>query len=272
LHDFSLTVPVAASMSVGPRSLPDLSMTRFLPIYAAFLLVLLAGASPLQAHDFDSGRSKDPNSGRGSELKKFRAGVVSDAPGSYGFRVTVRDGTTSRKGIVRADATGNGSRASPSATRRRRRGRRIETSCNRRSTPPATSRGSPTWGTVAAASSGRCWQIPASIASSSLKARPPLSRRINSAISTRPSSARPEGSCSGGVRSTRMFDEVARASSFCEGGDGDCVTGSGTAWVLARDGDVVGGRSSASSAAPFTLAITVPPSSRRPARLQRPIR
>jgi hypothetical protein len=36
-------------MSDGTRSLQDPSMARFLPIYSAFLVVLLAGASAAQA-------------------------------------------------------------------------------------------------------------------------------------------------------------------------------------------------------------------------------
>ena len=54
-------------------------------------------------------RSRDPILGGGSDLKKLRAAVVSDAAGErMAFRATIRDGTTSRKGIVRADASSNG--------------------------------------------------------------------------------------------------------------------------------------------------------------------
>lgn len=207
------------------------------------VLVLFAGASAAQAQITTAVRSKDPTLGGGSELKKFRAAVVSDAAGErMAFRATVRDGTTSRKGIVRADAGGNGTviaeRDTPTPSG----------STYRNFLQPAiNSAGDVAW--FAFLGDGRRGIF------RTLLADPNLDRVAVIEGSEAPIAGTyqfedfdaPELAESGAVvfwarAVDTMSTNVAEGIFVCEGGDGDCVTGSGTASVLVRDGDVVAGR------------------------------
>ena len=217
-------------------------MIRAHAISCALLGLLLAGVTAAQAQISTAVRSKDPILGGGSELKTFRAGVVSDAAGErMAFRATVRDGTSSRQGIVRADASGNGTiiaerdTVTPSG------------STYRNFLQPAiNSAGDVAW--FAYLGDGRRGVF------RTLLANPSSDRVVVIEGSSAPIGAyqfsdfdAPEISETGAVvfwgRATdTMSSSVAEGIFVCEGGDGDCVTGSGTASVLARDGDVVDGR------------------------------
>jgi len=207
----------------------------------AFLCILLA--APLaQAQISTAVRSRDPVLGGGSELKKFRSAVVSDAAGErMAFRATVRDGSTSRQGIVRADASGNGTMivekdaATPSGS-----------SYRNFLQPAINSAGDVAW--FAFLADGRRGLF------RTLLGNPLNSRTVAIDGSSAPVGAytfsdfdAPELSDAGAVvfwaRATdTMSSNLIEGIFVCEGGDGDCVTGGGTASVLAKTGDLVDGR------------------------------
>ena len=217
-------------------------MFRPAPIVGLLLTGLLAGASAAQAQISTAVRSKDPILGGGSELKKFRAGVVSDAAGErMAFRATIRDGTSSRQGVVRADASGNGTiiaeRDTPTPSG----------STYRNFLQPAiNSAGDVAW--FAFLGDGRRGVF------RTLLADPSIDRVVVIEGASAPIGAyqfsdfdSPEITETGAVvfwgrANDTMSSNLAEGIFVCEGGDGDCVTGSGTASVLARNGDVVDGR------------------------------
>jgi len=219
-------------------------MTRSHLISGVFLLAVITAASAAEAQITTAVRSKDPTLGGGSELKKFRAGLVSDAAGQrIAFRATVRDGTTSRKGIVRADASGNGSIIAE-------RGVSTPSGSTYRNflQPAINSTADVAW--FAFLADGRHGIF------RTLLGDPSIDRVV--AV---------EGSSAAPIGGTYVFDDfdapeisetgavvfwaraidtlssgVAEGLFVCEGGDGDCVGGSGTLSSLVRDGQVVNGR------------------------------
>ncbi|HET9063407.1 MAG TPA: hypothetical protein VFO62_08980, partial [Candidatus Binatia bacterium] len=217
-------------------------MLRSVSMQGGLSLVLLVGVVDAQAQISTAVRGKDPVFGAGSELAKFRAGNVSDAAGErIVFRGTVRDDAGSRQGIVRADASGNGTMiaerdaASPSS------------STYRNFLQPAiNSTGDVTW--FAFLGDGRSGIF------RTLLSDPLIDRVVAVEGSSAPIGAyrfsdfdTPEISETGAVvfwarAADTMSSNVAEGIFVCQGGDGDCTTGSGTASVLARDGNVVDGR------------------------------
>jgi len=228
--------------AVGSLGYP---MLRCCPIVGLLPLVaVLALATVAQAQITTAVRSKDPVLGGGSELRKFRAAVVGDAAGErMAFRATVRDGTTSRQGVVRADASGNGTIIAE------RNATTPSGSTYRNFVQPAVnSTGDVAW--FAFLGDGRRGVF------RTLLGDPLLDRVVAIQGSSTPPSVgayqftdfdAPEISDAGAVvfwarASDTMSSSLAEGIFVCEGGDGDCVGGSGSLSVLARDGDVVAGR------------------------------
>lgn len=228
----------------GGRSLLYSRMARSNLIPGIFVLVVISVASAADAQITTAVRSKDPTLGAGSELKKFRAALVSDAAGQrIAFRATVRDGTTSRKGLIRADASGNGSTIAE-------RGMVTPSGSTYRNflQPAINSAADVAW--FAFIADGRRGIF------RTLLGDPGLDR----VVAVQGSSAAPVGATyvfsdfdapemtEGGAvvfwaRATDTVSSgVAEGLFVCEGGDGDCVGGSGTLSHLVRDGDVVNGR------------------------------
>lgn len=212
------------------------AITRLLPIG------LLVVASVAEAQISTAVRSKDPILGAGSALRKFRAAVVSDAAGErMAFRATVHDGTSSRQGIVRVDASGNGTIVAD-------RGAPTPSGSTYRNflQPAINSTDDVSW--FAFLSDGRSGIF------RTLLGNPSLDRVVAIEGSPAPVGSyqftdfdAPEISEAGAVVfwgriADTLSSNLGEGIFVCEGGDGDCVSGSGTASVLARDGDVVNGR------------------------------
>jgi hypothetical protein len=215
---------------------------RFYARTGAFVLLLLAQTVAVEAQISTAVQNNEPLLGSGSELRKFRAAAVSDAAGErLVFRATVRDSSGSVRGIARADASGNGLMIA------QKNGSSPVSSPYRNFLQPAiNSLGDVAW--FAFLGDGGTGIFRTLLGDSSLHV----------AVITEASFApigvyrftdfdAPEINDSGAVvfwarAADTISSNFAEGIFVCQGGDGGCVTGSGTASVLARDGDVVDGR------------------------------
>jgi hypothetical protein len=201
---------------------------------------VLCGAVPgtASAQITTAVRNGDPILGGGSELRKFRAGVVSDASGQrLAFRATARDAVGGHKGILRAAPNGLGvviaeSKASAPTTSTYRNFRQ----------PAINAARDVAW--FAFLSDGRRGIY------RTVAADPNIVREAAVVGAQAPLSpgtffysdlGEPEITDSGVVA---FWGAAGTAEGIfaCGGGNSDCVTGTGLDWALARTGSSAGGR------------------------------
>jgi hypothetical protein len=217
-------------------------MFRFLTTVGVLVALLVACTVAVEAQISTAVRAGDPLLGSGSELRKFRAAAVSDAAGKrLVFRMTVRDSSGSIKGIARADASGNGEMIA------QKNGSSPAGVLYRNFLQPGINKvGDLAW--FAFLSNGDTGIF------RTLLGDPLINVVVVKEGSLAPIDAyqfadfdAPEINDDGAVvfwgrAEDTVSPNLAEGIFVCYGGDGGCVTGSGTVSLLARDGDVVDGR------------------------------
>jgi hypothetical protein len=204
-------------------------------------VVGLLAVSQAEAQISTAVRKNDPTIGPGSDLRKFRGGVVSAAAGQrLVFRATVKDANGARKGIVRTDASGagvmvveRGDLAPDSAATFRNFLQ-----------PAINSSSDVAWfGFLSDGLRGIYRTVSGDVAQQRLVAVTGAASPLSPGVFLFNDFGPPEITNTGGGVVVYFGSATTEEGIFaCAGGDGNCVSGTGTDWTLIRTGDVVDGR------------------------------
>ncbi|TFH30335.1 MAG: hypothetical protein E4H00_05335 [Myxococcales bacterium] len=186
-------------------------------------------------------RKNDPTLGLGSDLRKFRGGVVSAAAGQrLVFRATVRDASGGRKGIVRTDAGGAGAMVVERGDTAPGSGATFRSFLQ----PSINASSDVAWfGFLSGGLRGIYRTVSGSIAQKRLVAVTGVASPLSPGVFLYDDFGPPEITNTAGGVVVYFGSATTEEGIFaCAGGDGNCVSGSGVAWTLIRTGDVVSGR------------------------------